>query len=362
MPGLRGAALSGPGHKGPRGAAGGGWACDPERMSARRVGETVAGGLAGLAVLRLAAADRVPWARALTAPLLALTPAAAVAGWVSMPLVRGRDARTVTALATAALTVTVIPRALPRRQPAASGPVLRVLTQNMLIGAAPVDALVELARITGADVLFVQELTDQAASGLAQAGIGAMFPHQAIAPSDGSVHDTGIYARYPLCEDAPAVDDDGRRAGAGGPRRMPQRPAQLQLPSGHSVRLVCVHMPPPKPPWAPWWAERWQAELGRVPPPGNPPADLPVVIAGDFNATVDHAPLRGVLRRGYRDAACEVGNGLVPTWGPEPHGHPPLLTIDHVLVGPGCAVLRTRVHRIPGIDHRALYAELRLPG
>ncbi|HEY3953075.1 MAG TPA: endonuclease/exonuclease/phosphatase family protein [Streptosporangiaceae bacterium] len=331
-------------------------------MSARRVAGTVAAGLAGVAVARLAAADRVPWVRSCTAPLLALTPAAAAAGWASVPIARGRGARTVTALAAAALTATVIPRTLPRRQPEAGGPVLRVLTQNMLIGRAPADALIELARATAADVLFVQELTVEAADRLARAGVGSVFPYQAIGHSDGSAHDTGIYARYPLREDvAAAADGDGRRVGAGGPRAMPQRTARLDLPSGHSVRLVCAHIPPPKPPWAPWCAERWQAELGRVPPPGTPPGDLPVVLAGDFNATVDHAPLRAVLRRGYRDAACEVGNGLVPTWGPEPHGHPPLLTIDHVLVGPGCAVLRTRVHRVPGIDHRALYAELRLP-
>jgi endonuclease/exonuclease/phosphatase family metal-dependent hydrolase len=331
-------------------------------MSARRVAGTVAGGLAGLAVARLAAADRVPWARTVTAPLLALTPAAAVAGWAGLPLARGRAARTVTALAAAALTGTVIPRAVPRRQPEARGPVLRVLTLNMLIGRAAADTLVALARATRADVLFVQELTDDAAARLDRAGIGAVFPHQLIEHADGTVHDTGIYARYPLRDGAVHHDGAGGAAGDGWPPGKPQRTARLDLPSGHSVQLMCAHITPPKPPWSPRFAERWQAELGRVPSPETRPGSLPVVVAGDFNATVDHAPLRAVLRRGYRDAACEVGRGLVPTWGPEPHGHPPLLTIDHVLVGPGCAVLRTRVHRVPGIDHRALYAELRLPG
>jgi endonuclease/exonuclease/phosphatase (EEP) superfamily protein YafD len=330
-------------------------------MSARRVAGAVAAGLAGLAVARLAAADRVPWVRSATAPLLALTPAAAAAGWASVPLVRGRIARTVTALAAAALTATVLPRAVPRRQPTADGAVLRVLTQNMLIGRAPADALVALARATGTDVLFVQELTDEAAARLVQAGIGEVFPHQMIGHSDGGTHYTGIYARYPLCGGEVPGDGNGHRVGAGGPWAMRQQGARLDLPSGRSVQLICAHIPPPKPPWLPRCAERWQAELGRLPPPGTQPGDLPVVLAGDLNATMDHAPLRGVLRRGYRDAACEVGNGLVPTWGPEPHGHPPLLTIDHVLIGPGWAVLRTRVHRIPGIDHRALYAELRLP-
>jgi hypothetical protein len=32
-----------------------------------------------------------------------------------------------------------------------------------------------------------------------------------------------------------------------------------------------------------------------------------------------------------------------------------------VLVSRGCAVLDTAVHDVPGSDHRAVYAEIRLP-
>jgi endonuclease/exonuclease/phosphatase (EEP) superfamily protein YafD len=83
------------------------------------------------------------------------------------------------------------------------------------------------------------------------------------------------------------------------------------------------------------------------------------VLAGDFNATLDHAPLRDVLRLGYADAAREVGNSLTPTWGPL--GKRAVITIDHVLVDRRCAVLASSVHAIPGTDHRAVYAEIRLP-
>jgi endonuclease/exonuclease/phosphatase family metal-dependent hydrolase len=86
-----------------------------------------------------------------------------------------------------------------------------------------------------------------------------------------------------------------------------------------------------------------------------------VVLAGDFNATLDHAQFRRLLRLGYVDAASQVGNGLALTWGPEPTGSPALLTVDHVLVDRRCGVLATSVHRLPGSDHQALYAELRLP-
>jgi len=39
-----------------------------------------------------------------------------------------------------------------------------------------------------------------------------------------------------------------------------------------------------------------------------------------------------------------------------------VLTLDHVLVDRGCAVLACSVHAIPGSDHRAVYAAIQLPG
>jgi endonuclease/exonuclease/phosphatase family metal-dependent hydrolase len=92
------------------------------------------------------------------------------------------------------------------------------------------------------------------------------------------------------------------------------------------------------------------------------PGEDPVILAGDFNATLDHAPMRAVLRRGYRDAAEQVGKGLVPTWGPRAGRRPGLLVIDHVLVDPRCTVQAVAAYNLPGTDHRVLLAEVRLPG
>ena len=54
-------------------------------------------------------------------------------------------------------------------------------------------------------------------------------------------------------------------------------------------------------------------------------------LAGDFNATLDHAELRRVLDRGYRDAAEQAGVALRPTWPTGKRILPTLVTIDHVL-------------------------------
>jgi endonuclease/exonuclease/phosphatase family metal-dependent hydrolase len=52
----------------------------------------------------------------------------------------------------------------------------------------------------------------------------------------------------------------------------------------------------------------------------------------------------------------------VPTWGPWIRGCPALLALDHVLADPRCAVGAVSVHPLPGSDHRAVRAEIRLPG
>src|ERR1700685_3922588 len=61
-------------------------------------------------------------------------------------------------------------------QPAAGGPVLRILTASLLVGRAATGPVVDLVRSTGADVLFLQELTNDAAARLRQAGLGDLLP------------------------------------------------------------------------------------------------------------------------------------------------------------------------------------------
>jgi endonuclease/exonuclease/phosphatase (EEP) superfamily protein YafD len=303
----------------------------------------VAGGLAAWAVARVTAADRVRRIEAPVAPLLSFTPQVAVAApaaALALALARRRGPAGVAALAAAGLAVVVAPRAAQRLQPAASGPVLRVLTVNLLHGRADAGAVVALACGTGADVLFLQELTADAVTRLKQAGLGDLMP-QEVTEFSGGLRGSGIYSRFPLSEWSPLA---------------PARPgAVLELPGGEAVELACVHPYPPRPPW-PQGVARWRQQLAALPPPG----DLPRVLAGDFNATVDHAVFRSVLRLGYGDAALQAGNALAPTWGPA--GRLALVTIDHVLVDRRCAVRASSVHAVPGSDHRAVYAEVRLPG
>jgi endonuclease/exonuclease/phosphatase (EEP) superfamily protein YafD len=305
----------------------------------------IAGGLVAWAAARVTAADRVDRIDAPVTALLSFTPQAAAAAPLAALALRvtgQRKPALTAALAATALVAVTGPRAIARPQPKVSGPVLRVLTVNVLCGRADAEAVVALVRRTGADVLFLQELTGDVITRLDQAGLDNLMP-QRITELRGSSLGSGIYSRFPLDEGQPLA-----------PAYAAQPTAVLKLPGGVAVELGCVHPRAPLPP-SPVAVARWRQELSVLPRP----AELPRLLAGDFNATLDHAPLRDVLRLGYADAAREVGNALKPTWGQV--GRPAVITIDHVLVDRRCAVLASSVHAVPGTDHRAVYAEVQLP-
>lgn len=82
-----------------------------------------------------------------------------------------------------------------------------------------------------------------------------------------------------------------------------------------------------------------------------------LIIAGDFNATIDHAPMRDL--GGCAEAGEQAGIGGLSTWPTS--SRTPLLgaTIDHVLVDE--ATWRGRageVTEVPGTDHRGVVVEL----
>jgi endonuclease/exonuclease/phosphatase (EEP) superfamily protein YafD len=86
----------------------------------------------------------------------------------------------------------------------------------------------------------------------------------------------------------------------------------------------------------------------------------PAVVAGDFNATLDHSALRAGTA-GCGDAAAQSGAGLLPTWGPNPTLRRIGPQIDHVFATDGITAETFDVHDIDGSDHRAIVTTLRLP-
>ena len=111
------------------------------------------------------------------------------------------------------------PARVPRPQPGATGPMLRVLTMNLYFGRADAEVVVARVRQVGADVLFLQELTADAVTRLKQAGLDDLMPHTQLELRGGS-RGSGIYSRFPLSE-GPSV-----AAGAHGPADRAARAAR----------------------------------------------------------------------------------------------------------------------------------------
>lgn len=293
------------------------------------------------ALARLVGVDRVTSLSSMLIPAMAIVPY--VAAGVVIPLAVAALTRNWAALAVAAAAAVVfaalvLPRAIGGGQPHATGPRLRILTANLRFGQAGDQDLVDLVRRTGADVLSVQEFTPAAAGRLDAAGIERLLPYRVIDPRSGP-EGSGLYSRYPLTE----LPDRGRTTFA-------TVSATLDVPGAPPVRLTAAHPPAPLGPDA----ARWRHDLDEI-PPATPYGQVGIV-AGDFNASLDHLPLRRLVGTGFRDAADATGQGLVPTFRPWPP-----ITIDHVLADKRCAFQRVKIFYQPRSDHRALFTELRLP-
>jgi endonuclease/exonuclease/phosphatase (EEP) superfamily protein YafD len=276
-------------------------------------------------------------------PLMAYTPYVAIAALLVMGVcvaLRNWAAAAASLLATAILVAAVLPRALGSTTPVGVGEAgLAVLSVNVRHGSADPQALIALIERRDPDLLAVQELTPSFATELERAGIGGALPNDVLsvrpAASGG-----GLYTRLPLRR----LPEPQTFA-----FRMPR--AELELDGGRRVRVVDVHPYPPDL----GLVGRWRAGLESLPSSG--PRGTPWVLAGDFNATLDHAELRDVLDRGYRDAADVSGMGLAATW-PAAGSRLPPVTIDHVLADRRLGIADYAVEEMPGSDHRAVFARL----
>jgi endonuclease/exonuclease/phosphatase (EEP) superfamily protein YafD len=278
---------------------------------------------------------------------LAFTPYAAVTSPlpVVVALVLRRWAVAgVAAVVVLAFALAVLPRAAAGQDAEPGGPRLVVMTSNLWVGRADARAALRVARRYDVDVWSLQELRPELMDALTRAGARETFPSAAVDPREGA-SGTGILSRLPL----ELLDDRPDETGNARPE-VRLRPAGA-LP----VRLKAVH---PSPPVNRAAAPRWRRALRAI--PGSDGRGDVRILAGDFNATLDHPELRGVLDRGYVDAADAVGKGLVWTW-PARGARALPLTIDHVLVDRRVRVERVTVVRLPNTDHRAVIAVLRLP-
>jgi endonuclease/exonuclease/phosphatase (EEP) superfamily protein YafD len=243
---------------------------------------------------------------------------------------------------TLSLTSLLGPRFLAEEQPAAKGPHLRIMAANLYLGHADARTLVDLVKSQQIDVLTMPELTPTAVSALDSAGLAEVLPYRVFDARPGG-DGSGIASRLPLRQIV-LVEDSV----------LSQPSAVVDLPGNDDVELTAVHVYPPLDNTS---TRTWRTEMDEL--PKSTSDKRPRILAGDFNATWDHAAFRALVDHGYADAGEETGEGLTSTWSSWPTGPP--LTLDHIVVDDRCALSSYAVFDLPNSDHDAITAEVVLP-
>ena len=236
--------------------------------------------------------------------------------------------------------------------PARASTDVTVVAWNTLGGAPGAGAIATLAIDSDADIVALPETTEATAKAVAERMTAAGLPmvshtvaHGHISPSRStSVLISTTLGGYHLDETAGSTST---------------LPSLVMVPdNGIGPRIVAAHPVAP----LPSELESWNGDLHWLAgacPPGN------VILAGDFNATLDHlaglgmAP--GTTVGACADAAFRAHSAAVGTW---PTGVPALLgaPIDHVMTTKNWKVLGMRVVQNldgAGSDHRPIVVRLR---
>jgi endonuclease/exonuclease/phosphatase (EEP) superfamily protein YafD len=214
----------------------------------------------------------------------------------------------------------------------------QVLTSNVEFGRGTGSLVPEIRRHRPA-VVFVEEC-EYGCQDTLRREFGTEYPYRQAVAAEGSKGSV-ILSRFPL-------KDTG---GVHGTMGMPGAVADV---GGHEVRLQLAHPMPP----LPGQVGVWRRELGRLRDTAAS-TRTPLVLAGDFNSSQDHAAFRRILDAGLSDAAALAGHDRTPSW-------PARLTptfgtqIDHVLLSRDFSASSARFLRLAGTDHRALLVDVTL--
>lgn len=291
-------------------------------------------------------------------PLYPLVPLAALALLTGSVLSRQRAAASLAAAALALSGVALAPvLAAPLRAPSGSSASssasdapreLTVLAQNLEYGNADSDLLVDEVLRRDVDVLVLTEVDAAYLVRLADSPLGQRLPHDSGPVRPGGAPGTAVLSRYPMR----VLDADlARRAG----EHFQQPVVSLDV-GGREVLLHAVH---PLSPTSGARLPRWRSGLAELADwQRSQPADVPVIMAGDFNSGWPHPAFREVTD-GMTDALAARGQAWRPTW-PMGARIPPFAQIDHILVR-GAGVRDAGTISLPDSDHAGVWARVFLP-
>jgi len=225
----------------------------------------------------------------------------------------------------------------PGSGPVPSSDPITVMTMNMRCNSPGHEELAQLILETDPDVSVINGLGRQPRRELADA-LADRYPTAAFTPMPGFPEcGTVVFTRLPF---------DGWVS----PQRHPT--AFVRAP-GFEFALVAVDLPTPTDGIGPW-LDAFDDLI----------VDMPalegrhVMAVGDFNAVLEHEPMRRLTREtGLRDAVTSSGLGWLPTF-PDDVLLPALVALDHVMVPPDLVASRAWTEVVPGQEHRALFVEV----
>jgi endonuclease/exonuclease/phosphatase family metal-dependent hydrolase len=274
----------------------------------------------------------LPYAAAATAAALALA-----------LLTRVRSAAIVAAVGLVVLVAPRIDRVTRDRQPTASGPAITLATANVYIGHGDPAFLTRLVQQHHIDVFAIQENTRRGDAAMLHTPLRTLLPHRILVPgAEGKAEGLAIWSRWPIAA-VPRPPGDARSLGV-----------IVHPPGASPIQVRSVH---PFPPFSAQNLVCWRQCIRALTHAGVPAAHT-TILAGDWNATLDHHPIRDLVASGFRDAAEQRGLGWRPTWSNGSWGG---LAIDHVFVSRGVAVEEVAAHNLPRSDHDVVVVRLRLP-
>lgn len=226
---------------------------------------------------------------------------------------------------------------------APSGSDLVVMSANLQYGRGSADDVMQAVREHDVDVLVLIEITPEADERLRDAALDTLLPH-AVGHSASGAGGSVIRSRYPMTQ----IDAGDAQLRI---RRFDEPVARVATPSGPLVVRAAHPYPPIRGMVADWreglsLIDQWAREQ---------PADSPLVIAGDFNASRAHPGFRQLLGT-LTDSHRAAGQGWVRTW-PQGGRIPRFVQIDHVLVR-GLGVVDAGVVPLASSDHAAVWARV----
>lgn len=214
------------------------------------------------------------------------------------------------------------------------------MTANVLEDAVDTAYLGDLIDRVDPDLVFLQEMTEGAASVLAD-----RFDHHFLFPSE-EFEGRGVASKHGA--ECGSID-------------LPWRPGTWARLTVDEKTLVAAGVHMSNPINFPWWQsvrERRDQVDALLAWAGHQDADA-LIVAGDMNAS-PFWPLYRRLADRFDDlavlAAERSGEAPEPTWGWRPRW-PRMLRIDHIF-GSGVNALDTQVEPVRGSDHHALIVDV----